>query len=44
MSWDREGDVVAVDGVIPAMIMLDVSSEITGVTDFSFVIVIEGTE
>ena len=43
LSWDREGAVVAVDEVVQAVLTLDVSGSITGITDFSFDIVIEGT-
>lgn len=41
--WDREDAVVAAGGVVQAVIILDVSSSITGISDFSFDIVIEGT-
>ena len=43
MSWDREGAVVAADEVVQALLTLDVSVSITGITDFSFDIIIEGT-
>jgi hypothetical protein len=43
LSWDREGVEVAADGVVQALITMDVSGSITGITDFSFDIVIEGT-
>jgi len=43
MSWDREGATVAADEVVQAVLTLDVSGSITGITDFSFDIVIEGT-
>ena len=43
MSWDREGAEVAADEVVQAVLTLDVSGSITGITDFSFDIVIEGT-
>jgi hypothetical protein len=43
LSWDREGAVVAADEVVQAVLTLDVSVSITGITDFSFDIVIEGT-
>ena len=43
MSWDREGAEVAADEVVQALLTLDVSGSITGITDFSFDIVIEGT-
>ena len=43
MSWDREGAEIAADEVVQAVLTLDVSGSITGITDFSFDIVIEGT-
>ena len=43
MSWDREGAEVAAAEVVQALLTLDVSGSITGITDFSFDIVIEGT-
>jgi len=43
MSWDREGATVAAGEVVQAVLTLDVSVSITGITDFSFDIVIEGT-
>ena len=43
MSWDREGVEIAADEVVQALLTLDVSGSITGITDFSFDIVIEGT-
>ena len=43
LSWDREGAVVTADVVVQAVLTLDVSGSITGITDFSFNIVIEGT-
>ena len=43
VSWDREGALIAAGGVLQAVITLDVSSSITGITNFSFDIVIEGT-
>jgi len=43
MSWDREGAEVAAEGFVQALLTLDVSGSITGITDFSFDIVIEGT-
>lgn len=43
LSWDREGAVVAAEGIVQALLTLDVSSSVTGITDFSFDIVIEGT-
>ena len=43
VSWDSEGALIAAGGVLQAVITLDVSSSITGITNFSFDIVIEGT-
>jgi hypothetical protein len=43
VTWDQEGAVVAVGRTVQAIISLDVSSGITGISDFSFNIVIEGT-
>jgi hypothetical protein len=43
LSWDREGAIVDAGEVIPAVLMLSVSPSVTGITDFSFDVVIEGT-
>ncbi len=43
VTWDKEGAVVAAGDTVQAIITLDVSSGITGISDFSFNIVIEGT-
>jgi hypothetical protein len=43
VTWDQEGAVVAAGGTVQAIISLDVSGGITGISDFSFDIVIEGT-
>ena len=43
VSWDREGASIAAGEVLQAVITMDVSSSITGITNFSFDIVIEGT-
>ena len=43
LTWDREGATVDAGGVVQAVLSLDVSGAITGITDFSFDIVIEGT-
>ena len=43
LTWDREGAPVDAGGVVQALLSLDVSGAITGITDFSFDIVIEGT-
>lgn len=42
-TWDQDGSSVAAGGTVQAIISLDVSSGITGISDFSFNIVIEGT-
>jgi hypothetical protein len=43
LSWDREGYVISVGDVISAELSLNVSNSISGITDFSFDIIIEGT-
>jgi hypothetical protein len=43
LTWDSEGASIDSDQVLQALLMLSVSDTITGVTDFSFNIVIEGT-
>ena len=43
LTWDREGATVDAGGVVQALLSLDVSGAITGITDFSFDIAIEGT-
>ncbi len=43
LTWDREGASIDPDQVLPAFLTLTVSDTITGITDFSFNIVIEGT-
>jgi hypothetical protein len=40
--WDQEGASLAAGSTIQAIITLDVSSGITGISDYSFDIVIEG--
>jgi hypothetical protein len=42
-TWEMEGATVEADGVVKAMLMLEVSDLINGITDFSFRILIEGT-
>ena len=42
LSWDVEGVVVQGGEVVQAVFALDVSEAVTGVTDFSFNIVLEG--
>ena len=43
LTWDREGASIDPDQVLQALLTLSVSDTITGITDFSFSIVIEGT-
>ena len=43
LTWDREEATVDAGGVVQAVLSLDVSGAITGITDFSFDIAIEGT-
>ena len=43
VTWDQEGAAVLAGGTVQTIITLDVSSVTTGITDFSFNIVIEGT-
>lgn len=43
LSWYREGFVLNVDQVTQAVLTLSVSDTITGIVDFSFDIVIEGS-
>ncbi len=43
LIWDQEGVAVASGGTVQAILSLDVSPGISGVSDFSFNIVIEGT-
>ena len=43
LSWDREGALIDAGGVVEAVLTLTVSGSITGITDFSFNIGIEGT-
>ncbi|MBN2335350.1 hypothetical protein JXL21_07285 [Candidatus Bathyarchaeota archaeon] len=43
VSWSREGYALSMGEAVEAVITLDVSSGITGIEDFSFQIVIEGT-
>jgi type IV secretory pathway VirB10-like protein len=44
LSWNREGLIVNSGTVITATLTLSVSSSISGITSFSFDIVITGTE
>jgi hypothetical protein len=43
LIWDQEGVAVASGGTVQAILSLDVSPGISGISDFSFNIVIEGT-
>jgi hypothetical protein len=43
VNWDRQGATIDVDEVVQATLTLVVSDLITGVADFSFNVVIEGT-
>ena len=43
LSWDREGAILDAGAVVPAVLTLTVSDTVSGITDFSFNIVIEGT-
>ena len=43
VSWDRQGAILNIDEVVQAILKLSVSSTVSGITDFSFNIVIEGT-
>jgi hypothetical protein len=44
LSWNREGQIVSSGSVVPATLTLSVYSSITGITSFSFDIVISGLE
>ena len=43
LSWDKEGGTVNPGEVVGAVLTLSVSDSISGVTDFSFNIVVEGS-
>ncbi len=43
LIWDQEGVAVASGGTVQTILSLDVSPGISGISDFSFNIVIEGT-
>ncbi len=43
LSWDRDGAVLSAGEVVPAVLNLSVSDLVTGIMDFSFDIVIQGT-
>jgi hypothetical protein len=42
VSCDRQGAILGADEVVQAIFQLSVSSTISGITDFSFNIVVEG--
>jgi hypothetical protein len=42
VTWNVEGSILDVNATVAAIITLSVSAEITGVSDFSFDIVITG--
>ncbi len=44
LSWNREGHVLRAGSVVSAVVTLSVSSSISGITSFSFDIIITGTE
>lgn len=43
VSWDRDGATIDADEVVSAVLTLSVSDLISGITDFSFNIIIQGT-
>ena len=43
MSWNREGSIVQEDEVIQAIFTLTISDQISGITNYSFNIIIKGT-
>jgi len=43
LSWDLEGMIISANEVLQAVLTLHVSSDISGITDFAFNIIIEGT-
>jgi hypothetical protein len=44
LAWSQEGKTVSVGSMVTASVMLSVSSSVSGITSFSFNIVITGTE
>ena len=44
LTWDREGYILTPGGKISALLVLSISSGVTGFTDFSFATFIKGTE
>jgi len=42
LSWDKEGATVNPDGVVTAVLTLSISNSISGITNFSFNLIIEG--
>ena len=43
LTWNREGTIVVADEVVSAVLTLDVSDTITGITSYSYDIVIAGS-
>jgi len=43
MSWNREGSTIQEDEVIQAILTLTISDQISGITNYSFNIILEGT-
>jgi hypothetical protein len=43
LSWDKENANVNPDAVVGVILTLSISESISGITDFSFTITIEGT-
>ncbi|UCE29579.1 MAG: hypothetical protein JSV85_02345 [Candidatus Bathyarchaeota archaeon] len=44
LDWDREGSVIDAGSVLQTVLTLSVSSEVDGITSFSFDLTITGTE
>ena len=42
-SWDEEGFSIEADEVVMVTLTLEVSEDVTGITDFSFTFIIEGS-
>ena len=42
-SWDGEGVSVASGEVVEVILTLEISEDVTGITDFSFTVIIEGS-
>jgi len=43
LTWNQEGTQLTADAVVQAVLTLSISDTITGITEFSFNILIEGT-